>query len=482
MIGKGLSLVSSVFAIVLIVSVLSGCQPAVTDSAASSDVLSADTESTEPVAQQAILSEVMSTAVIWLPGLIVMLVLVAGSAFFSGSETALFYLSREDLRRMQTGTSGERLAAQLMRNPDRLLTVVLFWNLVINLSYFMVSLIVAKRLIDSNHSSLAGVISFGGLVGMILCGEVAPKSMAVIFRKQIAVLASWPLAIAARILDPALPFLGTTTRALRRAMWPTLKLEPYLEFDDIERAVESSELGVEIVRLEQQILGRILDLSEMHAEEIMRPRGTYKVWQPPLSLEDLRNVEDPSDVVLIAGEDGDTVEKAIALQELSHLPELHLETIADDVVFIPWCGSVAAALTQLRRKFVSVASVVNEYGETVGIITEGDILDTLLNPESSRTRRLLDRDPVVKTRAGYLVDGLTTLRYLGERLGFDYEPGDEGLLTVTSLLHEELQRFPAMNDQCIWQGYRFTVKSAGGPGEAIKVQVSKIVTANEVVE
>jgi len=115
-------------------------------------------------------------------------------------------------------------------------------------------------------------------------------------------------------------------------------------------------------------------------------------------------------VVLIADDDGDTVVKAIALTELSHLPDQNLESIADDVVFVPWCGSVAATLTQLRRKLVSVASVVNEYGETVGIITEGDILDSLLNPESSRTQRLLDRDPIVKIRAGYLVDGLSTLR------------------------------------------------------------------------
>lgn len=436
---------------------------------------SADETTTGTEHSVSTMNEIMDTVAIWLPGIVTMGVLVAASGFFSGSETALFYLSREDLRRMQTGNSGERLAAQLMRNPDRLLTVVLFWNLVINLTYFMVSLIVAKKLMEANHSSMAGVITFGGLGGMILCGEVAPKSLAVIFRKQVAVLASWPLAIAARALDPALPFLGTTTRALRRAIWPNLKLEPYLEFDDIERAVESSELGEEIVQLEQQILGRILDLSEMHAEEIMRPRGTYKVWQPPISLEDLRNVEDPADVVLIADEDGDTIVKAIFLEELSHLPERNLESIADEVVFVPWCGSVAATLTQLRRKFVSVASVVNEYGETVGIITEGDILDTLLNPDSSRTQRLLDRDPIVKIRSGYLVDGLTTLRYLGERLGFDYDPGDEGLLTVTSLLHEELQRFPTINDQCTWQGYRFTVKTAGGPGEAIKVEVTEIV-------
>ena len=434
------------------------------------------------------MNELWDTAPIWLPGTITMILLVVASGFFSGSETALFYLSREDLRRMQTGSSGERLAASLMRNPDRLLTVVLFWNLVINLAYFAISVVVAKRLIDGQYNAIAGVMSLGGLVGIIIFGEVAPKSIAVIFRKQVAVLASFPLAVSARMIDPILPLLGATTRGLRRGFWPDLKLEPYLEFDDIERAVETSELGVEIVRLEQQILGRILDSAEMKAEEIMRPRGTYKVWQPPISLDDLRNVlkqnledqtaigEQPhlQDIVLIAGEDGDTITRAIALKELSHLPHERLETIADEVVYVPWCGSVSEALTQLRASLVSVASVINEYGETVGVITEDDIIDTLINPNSSRTARVLDREPIVRTAGGFLVDGLTTLRYLGERLGFDYDPGEEGVLTVAALLHEELERFPKVNDQCIWQGYRFTVKTAGEPGEAIKVTLRKV--------
>ena len=58
------------------------------------------------------------------------------------SETALFYLSHEELRGMRTGTARDRMAAALMRHPDRLLTAVLFWNLVVNLTYFATSVVV----------------------------------------------------------------------------------------------------------------------------------------------------------------------------------------------------------------------------------------------------------------------------------------------------------------------------------------------------
>src|SRR5690606_21059206 len=173
----------------------------------------------------------------------------------------------------------------------------------------------------SGHPSLAATLSVAGFFLLILFGEVAPKSLAVAFRRQLSIFASRPLAVAGRILDPVLPFFAATTGALRRMLWPQLKLEPYLELDDIERAVETSELGVEILQLEQQILGRILELSDMTAEELMRPRGTYHVWQPPVHLSDLKARGTIPEIMLFSGEDRDSVTHALLLYDLNALPE-----------------------------------------------------------------------------------------------------------------------------------------------------------------
>ena len=79
------------------------------------------------------------------PWLIALVVLIACSAFFSGSEAALFYLRWEDRRRLASGGSAQRAAFKLLRNPDRLLSAVLLWNLAINMTYFGISSIVALR-------------------------------------------------------------------------------------------------------------------------------------------------------------------------------------------------------------------------------------------------------------------------------------------------------------------------------------------------
>ena len=418
------------------------------------------------------MNDLITTFSIWSPGAFVMALLIIGSGFFSGSETALFYLSRDELRRLQTGSAAARQAARLMHDPDRLLTVVLFWNLIINLTYFAVSLVTAKKLVDTGHSALAGGLSLAALLGIILFGEVLPKSLAVIFRRPVAVWASWPLALAVRILNPILPMLGATTRGLRRAMFPHLMTEPYLEIDDIERAIDTSEVGVELIHLEQKILGRILELNGMRTEELMRPRGTYPVFHPPLKANDLAHFDKDFPYLILADPQSETLTGAIPLAELSTVPSTQFESLAEKMIYVPWCGKVSDVLSKLRTSILSVAAVVNEYGECIGVITEDDITDTLLNPESSRGRRILDRDPVHAMGNGhYIAAGLTTLRYLSQRIGRDFEVGDDGLLTIAGLMHDRLERFPVVGDECLWEGYLIRVTTAGEPGEALQVEI-----------
>jgi len=167
--------------------------------------------------------------------MVAMLCLVVGSGFFSASETALFYLSHDELRSFRAGKPRERMAAALLSDADRLLTAVLFWNLVINLAYFAVSVVVTHRLYEAELKGAAGLYGIAALFGIILFGEVLPKSTAVVFRRPLASLVSWPLAFAVRLLDPIIPSLRYVTLLARRAFWPHVSREPYLDADDLER-------------------------------------------------------------------------------------------------------------------------------------------------------------------------------------------------------------------------------------------------------
>lgn len=397
-----------------------------------------------------------------------MLCLGALSGFFSGSETALFYLSRDELRAFRIGKPRERLVAELLQNPDRLLTAVLFWNLLINLTYFAISIVVARQLETANHPAAAGMFSLLSLFGIIVFGEVIPKSLAISTRKTVASLVSYPLAVAVRFIDPVAPYLQTVTILLRRTFWPKFRAEPYLDTDDLEKAVEATELSETLIQQERQLLHNVIDLAEIPAEEAMRPRGSYLTFEAPVHSADLNGQVPPSGYLLLSEPGTDSINRAVPLLNFSVLPQVHLEESAEEVIVVPWCASLASTLQLLRERFCNVAEIINEYGETIGIVTYEDILDTILRPQPSRGKRLLRREPVVELESGsYQVEGITTLRYLCARLDIDFEPSEEGTHTVAGLLNEQLERIPVVGDHCRWQGYRFTVTEVFRPGSLL---------------
>lgn len=409
---------------------------------------------------------------ICLPGAGVLLLLMLGSALFSGSETALFYLSRDELRKMQSGTATEQAAAALLRNSARLLSGVLLWNLVINLTYFTVSLIVARKLVTAGYSTTAGVFSISAVALLILAGEVIPKSLAAAARVPLARLAAWPLTYALRLADPILQLIEHVSAALIRLSRPNLHPEPFLQTEDLERALDSTSLTTELAELEQKVLQRLLEISDMTAEELMRPRNLLDLWEPPVHLEQVLELIGRDDYIYLREAEEDSVYAVIPVSELAAFPDRNLEKLAEEVVYVPWCSTLADTFALLRAKVRNVAVVVNEYGEMVGVVTEGDILETVLDPGSSRTKRIFRTEPVQQLSNGkLLVHGLTTSRDLADFLNIDYDIPDDSLLTVSGMLQEELGRFPEAGDSCEWQGFRLVVVEAGAHGTDLRVEI-----------
>jgi CBS domain containing-hemolysin-like protein len=132
----------------------------------------------------------------------------------------------------------------------------------------------------------------------------------------------------------------------------------------------------------------------------------------------------------------------------------------------------------MRDELASVAVVVNEYGETIGVVNHEDLVDTVLAPEPSRARRVLRREPVLEVAPKrYHVDGITSLRYLAQRLNVDYEPTVDGLTTISGLLHDELERLPNVGDEIVWHGWKIQVIDADRRGR-VRVMVSPASTAS----
>jgi putative hemolysin len=391
-----------------------------------------------------------------IPGLLTMALLLLCSAFFSASEAAMFSLRRAQRRELAKGSKAQQTVAGLLEDPDRLLTAVLFWNLVMNLSFFTIGSIISIDLEQAGHTSAAGAFAVGTLMTIILFGEMVPKNLGILQPQRLAAWLAIPLAATIRAVSPLLPVFRLATLLSRRLLCPNFAPEPYLHVRDLERAVKLSGTDTALVEQEQRVLESIVQLSEIRAEELMRPRTQFQVYRPPVTLADLKARPPQGGYLLVAEADSDEVAAAIDLHEVWRIPEGRLDQLAEPVVYVPWSSRAADVLELLRRRKRDVAAVVNEFGETIGILTFDDILDTLFSAAPSRSERMLRREPIRLVAPGvWHVTGMTSVRRLARVLshardGAPIEMPTTHSVTLSGVVQEVLERLPVPGDACRW--------------------------------
>ncbi|NIP85905.1 MAG: DUF21 domain-containing protein [Planctomycetales bacterium] len=392
--------------------------------------------------------------------------LILASGFFSSSEAALFLLSRRQRRELAGGSRPQRVAAHLLEDADRLLTAVLFWNLLVNVTYFAMVSIASLRLEAQGQREYAGIFALASLLIIIVFAEMLPKSMAVLQPRRLATWLAIPLAAAVRVVDPVLPALRWTKILSRRVFWPHFQPEAYLEVADLERAVDVSTADATLLRQEKTVLQNIVLLSTMRVDELMRPRTKFVSFRPPVSLDDLEGRIPHSGYVLVTEADSEEIAGAIPLQEVTGVPRENLEQYASPVVYVPWCTTVAHALEQMRAQDQRVAAVVNEQGETIGIVTFEDILHTTFALDASRSERLLKQQSVERVGSGqWRVTGMTTLRRLERCFHVQLPPSKS--VTVAGLVQETLGRLPQPHDQGTCGPFAFEVLEMPERGQMV---------------
>ena len=391
-----------------------------------------------------------------LPGLGAMFVLLLCSAFFSASEAAMFSLRRAQRREMSKGDRIEQAITRLLDDPDRLLTAVLFWNLLINLSIFTIGSIVSLEMKRNGHATDAGAFALGTLMAVILFGEMLPKSLGVLQPQALALWIAVPLSAAVRLVGPLLPAFCMVTLLSRRLLWPNFQPEPYLHVRDLERAVRLSGSDAALVEQEARVLESVVLLSDIRAEELMRPRTQFLSYHPPVTLADLKTRPPVGGYLLVTERDSEEVAAAIALDDIWRLPDGPLDLLAEPVIYVPWSTRAADVLELIRRRKREVAAVVNEFGETIGILTFDDILDVLFGGSPSRSERMLRRDPIREISPGiWHVNGMTSVRRLARH--FQIEPPPTHCVTLAGVVQEMLERLPEPDDECQWGPFHFRV-------------------------
>lgn len=395
-------------------------------------------------------------------------VLILFSALFSGSEAALFSLGLRARKRLTRAGAGGQIAANLLRQPERLLSAILFWNLLINMTYFAIAAIVGGQLEQSsvNGRSVALVFTVVSLLTIIFFSEMLPKSLAVIAPLEISTFVAAPLALAVKMVSPILPLVTKTNVAASRLIWPDFEPEPEIDLADIERAIELGTDDAALLQRERMALRGLVEMAETRVNELMRPRN--KLWtcaQEEAQGSAIDGIP-AGGYLMVTNQTGDMIVKSIGVRTLRPSQLDDLEASSEPVIYVPWSALVSQVFEQLKAEERSIAVVVNEFGELAGAVSLDDILHFVLAPRSDddfagiwSVQELGDDH--------YRVSGSVSLRSLTKRLGI--ETSGEGITTLAGYVQRQNSRFPRIGDTARLGRFLLEVNSELDEGWLIEI-------------
>ena len=436
-------------------------------------------------------------------------VLIVLSAFFSSSETALFSLDRSGRDENEHGekddedNSDEASERPKPKNPlDRqvdllladeslLLTAILFCNLLINMSYFSVSVVATKGFLAENLGGAAAAFGVLGMAMLILFGEVLPKQFA------LAVPAAWartiavPMRLVLKVLGPVAARLARISEDIRTGLFSHLKPESFYALEDTQAALNLEYYRRLPHRQRQlrEIIWQIVELSEQPVTEEMWPRERSdtgleikprpKPRKPNSNdaeaeaksdgesqndawlVEDLREPARDAGFAILLDRDGQP-RRFVNLMRLADLAQDDLYPASHPLTLVSNKSMLARCLDHLRPLERSVVGVVDEFGTIEGFLSYEMLTDIVLRPEVSRLERVYNRNAIQRVpgpRETYQLFGRTTIRRFCDEIGEPYQAHEDGVTTIGGVMQEAAGQMLVPSFSTTYGGFELTVLS-----------------------
>lgn len=307
------------------------------------------------------------------------------SAFFSGSETALFSIGKPARVRLEQGDRTAQRIARLLAQPRDLLITILFGNELTNIAISIVAASITSRLFES-FSLLWKTLLSGSIVLplLIILGEVTPKTLAAQRVEGFARLVAWPLGAFDTLITPIQRFLRLITDALIRAR---SQEDANIDEGEFRTLVDAGAREGVVEEQERELIHNVLDFGDQTLRGVMRPFSEVFAVNVERPVEEIIAEASQRHHSRIPVWEGDerTIIGAVHTKDLLAIrwgarPAAPLGQLLRKVVFVTSAKSAADLLEEFRRKRVHIAIVVDEFGRAVGLCTMEDLLEELFGP------------------------------------------------------------------------------------------------------
>jgi CBS domain containing-hemolysin-like protein len=384
-----------------------------------------------------------------------MLLLLAGSAFFSGVETAFFSLSRRQISLLKKSEHKLQNLA-LSGRPRQLLSCLLFGNMVVNVLFFAAASVLTVRIRQQVGVTAAAVNACLTFCLLVLLGEILPKSLAYANSKSISVAAALPAFLCLRIFSPVVSVfrLLIVEPVIRLFLGPAKPPRPVTK-GEFKLLIEQVRKRGLITADENRLMTEIIELELLKVRDCLRPRVDMiacDVTDSPETARDLMLKNRLTKLPVYIR----TIDNILGLVHLRHIllkPHTPLDRLVQQVNFVPEQKTVESLLEFFRKTHTDTAIVVDEYGGIAGSVRLEDIAEELLGPIEPEG----GIEPIEQLGPfEYRLAGNLPIHDWAEAFGI--EPTGVRLSTIGGLVTNLLGKIPRSGDVAYLKNLKFTVE------------------------
>lgn len=394
---------------------------------------------------------------------LLLFIMLAFSAFFSGSETAITSISKARVEALLAERRfGAKALHRMKGNLNRTLVIILIGNNLVNTGAATLATVVATE----HFGHLGPGLAVGAITLLLLMfGEITPKTFGSRYAIAVALLAAAPLELLGKLLRPLVWIIEAFIYWLHGLTSPPK--DPTVTDTELIAMAEHGTQEGSIEAGEHQMIRRIFDFSTLRAGDIMVHR--HQIF----SLDGKRTIGDALDEIIaeshqripLYSSSPEEITGVVTLKDiLCEVAQGHLDRAlneaSSDPLFVPPNQPVDGLLDTLRGNKDRLIVVVNEFGGLLGIFTLEDILEELVGEIYDDEEAPADEQMLLMKPDGseLLVDGTTELRILEAHFGQDLagKPYDSANLWIIS----HLERIPAPGENFVLEGLEVKIERA----------------------
>ncbi len=388
---------------------------------------------------------------------VVMMVLLVCSAFFSGSETSFFNLTRRQVSLLsQSKHKLQKLAARLLNRPKQLLSCLLFGNMTVNVLFYAIASVLTVRVGRQIGTGAAAVTAFISFAVLMLFGEILPKSLAYANSKSISVAAALPLVLCLQVFSPLqFVFRAFIVEPTLRLFLGPLKPPKPISTGEFKSLIEQVRKRGLITADENKLVGEIIELGFLKVRHVMQPRVDMIACRITDSAESAREkmLKNHLTKLPVYARTIDNVIGLVYLRQLLLEGDTSLDKVVQQVHFVPEQKTVESLLEFFREKGTDTAIVVDEYGGIAGSVRLEDIAEELLGPIETAE----GIEPVESIGPfEYRLAGDISIHDWAEAFGID--PEEAKITTIGGLVTTLLGKIPKSGDAAYLHNLKFTVE------------------------